>query len=138
MENTRRFIPQAAVIAVRDGRVCLVLSNNRKRWVVPKGCIETGQSAGETALQEAWEEAGLVGLLTPDPLGTYLYEKAGKSHHVTVFLMKVTGVADDWPESEKRIRRWFIPHRATERIEEAGLQELIRGILLPEGVELLA
>src|SRR5579871_5885346 len=99
-------VRQAAVIPIRAGRVCLVLSRGGKRWVIPKGCIEQGQTAGETALQEAWEEAGLVGTIHPEPVGSYLYEKAGMLCHVLVFLMHVTEVAQDWPEGRWRLRRW--------------------------------
>src|SRR3954470_24816720 len=91
-------IRQAAALPLRRGRVCLITSRSRKRWVIPKGWIEPGQTAGETALQEAWEEAGLVGALEREPIGTYLYEKEGQSYHVTVFVMKVTAAEQDWPE----------------------------------------
>src|SRR5262245_17445465 len=64
-------VRQAAAIPIRAGQVCMVLSSNGRRWVVPKGCIEPGQTAGETALREAWEEAGLVGALRPEPVGSY-------------------------------------------------------------------
>src|ERR1700736_677932 len=85
-------IRQAAAIPIRGGQICLVTSRSGKRWVVPKGCIEPGQTAGETALQEAWEEAGLVGSLREQPVGSYQYEKCGIVCHVTVFLMHVTEV----------------------------------------------
>src|SRR6266446_6909575 len=91
-------IRQAAALALRKGRVCLITSRNGKRSVIPKGWIEPGQTAGETALQEAWEEAGLVGALDREPIGSYLYEKEGRTYHVVVFVMKVTSVAQDWPE----------------------------------------
>ncbi len=71
MANASEFIRQAAALPVRNGKVCLVTSSNGKRWVIPKGLIEPGQTAGETALQEAWEEAGLVGVLEPDPIGSF-------------------------------------------------------------------
>ncbi len=73
MRTVTSEVRQAAVIAIREGRICMVLSSGGKRWVVPKGCIEPGQTAGETALEEAWEEAGLVGVLGPEPIGSYLY-----------------------------------------------------------------
>src|SRR5262245_41164227 len=69
------LLRQAAVIPVRDGQVCLVSSRSGKRWVVPKGCMEPGKTAGEVALLEAWEEAGLLGRLAPEPVGSYVYEK---------------------------------------------------------------
>src|SRR4051794_39142176 len=90
-------IRQAGGIPVNDGQVCVVSSRGGKRWVVPKGCLEPGKTAGEIALQEAWEEAGLVGVLEPEPVGSYFYEKAGFTCYVTVFLLRVTRTAEDWP-----------------------------------------
>jgi 8-oxo-dGTP pyrophosphatase MutT (NUDIX family) len=121
------LIRQAAAIPIRDGQVCVVNSRSGKRWVIPKGCLEAGKSAGEIALQEAWEEAGLVGFLQPDPVGTYLYEKSGTTCHVTVFILRVTDLADDWPEREWRQRRWLSFAQAQAQIEDLGLRELIRG-----------
>jgi 8-oxo-dGTP pyrophosphatase MutT (NUDIX family) len=109
----------------------MVLSSNGKRWVVPKGCIEQGQTAGETALQEAWEEAGLVGVLRSVPVGSYLYEKSGSCYHVTVFLMHVTEARDEWPERVLRTRLWLSPDQALARVEERGLRKLIRQFLAP-------
>src|SRR5262245_42443065 len=96
--------PQAAAIPLLDGKVCLVLSSNGRRWVLPKGWIDEGQSAGETALQEAWEEAGLLGRLSRKPVGAYRYDKAGRPCHVIVFQLDVTEVAAVWPESGWRCR----------------------------------
>jgi 8-oxo-dGTP pyrophosphatase MutT (NUDIX family) len=125
---------QAAVIPVRSGRVCLVLSSSGKRWVVPKGCIKAGQAPGETALQEAWEEAGLTGVLWRKPVGSYFYEKNGRPHHVTVFVMHVTGISDVWPERGRRRRSWLQPARALSRIDRPGLRQLMRSVLAAEPV----
>jgi 8-oxo-dGTP pyrophosphatase MutT (NUDIX family) len=129
MATVSDAIRQAAAIPVRAGQLCLVTSSSGKRWVVPKGCLEPGKTAGEIALQEAWEEAGLLGVLRPEPLGSYLYEKYGNRYHVVVFLMHVTQAAEEWPESGVRERCWLTPTQALVRIEERGLRELIRGIM---------
>ena len=121
-------IRQAAAIPIQDGQVCLVTSRSGKRWVIPKGCMEPGKSSGEIALQEAWEEAGLVGLLHPDPIGTYLYEKMGFTCHVTVFVMQVTDAVTVYPEHDQRERIWVSFSQALRRIEDQGLRELIRGV----------
>lgn len=126
MANSAGFIRQAAALPVRNGRVCLVTSSNGRRWVIPKGLIEPGQTAGETALQEAWEEAGLVGTLLPEPVGSYLYEKNGGTCHVTVFLMQVSEVAQEWPERELRQRSWVGVGGALERIDDPGLADIVR------------
>jgi 8-oxo-dGTP pyrophosphatase MutT (NUDIX family) len=129
MTDTTPWILQAAAIPIKDGRVCLVTSSSGRRWVVPKGLIDEGKTAGEMALQEAWEEAGLVGLLDAEPVGTYLYAKYGGTCHVTVFLMQVTEVAQDWPERTLRQRRWVRPAEAIRLIEDEGLRLVIRGAL---------
>lgn len=117
---------QAAVVPVRDGRVCLVTSSSGRRWVVPKGQIDPGHTAGEAALVEAWEEAGLVGALAGEPIGTYAYEKYGRELHVLVFRMLVTEARDDWPERAIRSREWVTLDDALERIDESGLRDLLK------------
>ena len=123
-------LQQAAAIPIHLGQVCVVSSRGGKRWVVPKGCLETGKTASEIALQEAWEEAGLVGLLQPDPVGSYLYDKAGLTCHVLVFLLHVTQVCEHWPEESFRERCWLAPAQAVARIEDRGLREIVRGTLV--------
>jgi 8-oxo-dGTP pyrophosphatase MutT (NUDIX family) len=122
------LVRQSAAIPVLGGQVCLVTSRSGKRLVVPKGCIEPGKTAGEIALLEAWEEAGLVGVLQSEPVGSYLYDKGDNTYHVLVYLMQVTQVADEWPERDQRDRKWMSYAQALVRVEEFGLRELIRGL----------
>jgi 8-oxo-dGTP pyrophosphatase MutT (NUDIX family) len=117
---------QAAAIPIHAGRICLVTSRSGKNWVVPKGCLEPGKTAGQIALQEAWEEAGLVGSLHREPVGSYLYQKWGATYHVTVFLMEVTEVAAAWPEAKQRQRQWFHPTKAQMRVDNPGLREILQ------------
>src|SRR5262249_53676649 len=112
MPDTSSWIPQAAALPVKGGRVCLVSSSSGKRWVIPKGLIDSGKTAAEMALQEAWEEAGLTGVLQPEPLGSFTYQKYGGTCHVTVFLMSVAQAAEDWPERTLRERIWVSPREA--------------------------
>jgi 8-oxo-dGTP pyrophosphatase MutT (NUDIX family) len=131
MEGSADFIRQAGAIPIRGKKVCLVTSSNGKRWVIPKGIIDPGHTAGEAALQEAWEEAGLVGTLRKEPVGSYVYGKWGRSCHVTVFLMQVTEVAGDWPEKAVRQRAWVPFAEAPERVQDRGLREVLRAALGP-------
>lgn len=119
-------ISQSAAIPVLDGRVCMVTSRSGRRWVFPKGQIDPGHTPGQAALLEAWEEAGVVGSLDPEPIGNYVYEKVGCPHHVLVFRMRVIEVRDIWPEQGQRDRSWLTVSEAIERIDEAGLRELLR------------
>jgi 8-oxo-dGTP pyrophosphatase MutT (NUDIX family) len=129
MATSPGTIRQSAAIPVRAGQVCLVTSSSGKRWVVPKGCMEPGKTAGEVALQEAWEEGGLVGVLLPEPIGSYLYEKYGNEYFVTVFVLQVSEVLDEWPERELRQRAWLSPAQAMARVDDRGLRELIRAVV---------
>ncbi len=126
MPDSNGYVRQAAALPIRRGRICLITSRNGRRWIIPKGWIEAGQTAGESALQEAWEEAGLTGALENEPIGSYLYEKEGRTYHVIVFIMNVTNVAQDWPERELRQRSWVSTDGFLDRIDDAGLLELVR------------
>ncbi len=127
-------VRQAGVVATKDGLVCLVTSSSGKRWVIPKGCMEPGKSPGEIALQEAWEEAGLVGVLRREPLGSFVYEKFASRHHVLVYAMQVTGATESWPEAHLRQRVWLTAEQALARLDDPGLCDIIRGVLLDERV----
>ena len=123
------FVAQAPVLPIRGARVCLVLSTNGKRWGIPKGRIERRHTAGETALQEAWEEAGLVGVLRRNPVGSYRYQKCGKDFHVTVFFMMVSEITDTFPEDHRRLRRWVRTDKMLRHISDPSLRRLLRRVL---------
>jgi len=123
------IIHQSAAIPLRGGKICVVRSSSGKRWIVPKGCLEPDKSLSEIALQEAWEEAGLVGVLNPEPVGSYLYEKWDSTCHVTVFIMRVTEEADEYPESMLRERAWVTPSQALLRIKDRGLRAVLSKVL---------
>ena len=124
-----QVIPQAAAIAVRDGLVCLVTSSRTRRWTLPKGTIEAGQTAEECVRQESWEEAGLFGALQPEPLGWYEGDKLGRPTAVAVFLLHVTEVSDDWPERAIRRRHWVTPKKALTVLAVAGQREVLRAAI---------
>ncbi|QDU24257.1 NUDIX hydrolase [Urbifossiella limnaea] len=119
-------VRQSAVLAVSDDRVCLVTARSGRRWVIPKGQIDPGHTAGEAALIEAWEEAGLAGTLDGEPVGSFVYEKLGRAHHVLVYRMTVTAVHDRYPEMGSRQRAWVTVDEAIDRVDEPGLRDLLR------------
>lgn len=123
---------QSAVVPIADGQVCMITSSSGKRWIVPKGMIDAGHTAGESALMEAWEEAGLVGVLRPEPAGSYVYQKYGRTHHVVVFVMEVTEAVSDWPERTIRRREWVSPEVASDRVDELALKLIIESLFKAE------
>jgi 8-oxo-dGTP pyrophosphatase MutT (NUDIX family) len=132
MRKPAEMIHQAAAIPLRDGRVCLVMSASKRKWIIPKGHIERNETAEETAVREAWEEAGLIGSVTPNPVGSYHYEKCGQIYCVTVFLMQVIATTDQWPECGRRPRRWLPPLQAFSVVQHPELRHLLRQALLPQ------
>lgn len=120
------MILQAAALPLWDNKIVLVSSRSGRRWVLPKGIIDPGKSAVETALQEAWEEAGIKGKLREPALGEYTYEKWNDELKVLVFLLKVTSLADEWPERTTRERKLVEPEEAVELMEEKDLRKLMR------------
>jgi 8-oxo-dGTP pyrophosphatase MutT (NUDIX family) len=107
----------------------MVISRGGKGLVVPKGRLEPGRTAEQMALQEAWEEAGVLGIVHRRPLGSYRYTKAGIRFMVVTFLMEVTTVVKNWPESHWRSRHWLLPDEAVTRAHQRGLCRLLRKVL---------
>jgi 8-oxo-dGTP pyrophosphatase MutT (NUDIX family) len=129
MRSTSAAVRQAAAIPVKGNQICLITSSDGKRWVIPKGHIEPGHTPQKAAVQEAWEEAGLVGILEESPIGDYVYEKAGVPYHVTVFVLHVSRSADAWPEAHRRERCWVRAEEAVNFIAQRGLNHLIQQAL---------
>ncbi|HKS28396.1 MAG TPA: NUDIX hydrolase [Pyrinomonadaceae bacterium] len=123
------FYRQSGVIPYRVAgagvEIMLITSRRRARWIIPKGVVDLGAAPEESALKEAFEEAGLEGEATGAELGEYEYEKWGGTCRVRVYLMRVVRVLDDWPESGARERRWMTVEQAAEAVREERLKELI-------------
>jgi 8-oxo-dGTP pyrophosphatase MutT (NUDIX family) len=127
--NQPPFIQQSAVIPYRivNGKIeiMVITSSTKKRWVIPKGLIEPDMTPQDSAAKEAWEEAGIIGLVLPNLLGTYQYHKLQKTCQVEVFLLQVEIVLDNWPEAKKRKREWVSINKAVKRMEEIELKQII-------------
>lgn len=123
-----KVVRQAGVVAVRGDRVCVINSRSGARTVIPKGHIDPGHTPAEAARIEAWEEAGLTGTLSADPVGEYGYDKFGQAYTVSVFLMTEVAEAGDWPEARERTRQWLSFGEAARRVGEPGLRRILEGL----------
>jgi len=124
----RSIIDQASAIPYRRdaGRLefCLITSVKRGRWGFPKGIIDPGDTAEETALKEAEEEAGLSGRIVSDVVGRYEYHKWGSRLIVGVFLMEVTHTAEQWLEDQIRQRCWCTTDEVRHRVDRPELADI--------------
>lgn len=129
---------QVAALCYRDGKagreVLLITSRDTGRWIVPKGWPIEGKDGAQSALQEAWEEAGVrKAEIGSDPIGTYFYEKGlddGDSIPIEaeVYLAQVTKLRDSYPEVDQRERAWFAPQEAANLVDEPELRDILRAL----------
>jgi uncharacterized protein Yka (UPF0111/DUF47 family)/8-oxo-dGTP pyrophosphatase MutT (NUDIX family) len=134
-------IRQIAALPYRikpDGSAAILLITSRetKRWVIPKGNRMRGIGPHHAAEIEAFEEAGISGILCPTSLGTFDYDKrrtngSAKPARVEVFPLAVTEELVDWPEQHQRERHWFDLAAAAEAVDEPELRAIIQAFREP-------
>lgn len=111
-------------------KVLLITSRGTGRWVIPKGWPMEGRTLAGAAEQEAWEEAGARGQISHEELGRYGYDKDQDSGfavpvEVRVFALRVSSLANTFPEDDQRDRQWFSLAEAAEHIREPGLKKIL-------------
>lgn len=108
----------------------LLIQDAKDRWTIPKGHIEDGETAQETAKREIGEEAGLTNVEVIGWLGkiNFRYRRIDKLVLMTtqVFLVKALGDTDairkeDWMNGI----RWFSFADALDAIEYDDIGKLI-------------
>ncbi len=116
-----------------DGKVqvLLITSRGSGRWIVPKGWPVDGQTPGDAALTEAWEEAGVVGKVDWRPLGLFSYRKMIAEDDdlpcvAMVYPVRVKSLAKTFPEAQERKRRWVSRKKAAQMVEEPELAQIIK------------
>jgi 8-oxo-dGTP pyrophosphatase MutT (NUDIX family) len=116
--------------------VLLITSRDTGRWILPKGWPMPGLAPEAAAEQEAWEEAGVEGVMNPVCLGRYGYQKclsvtAQVPCAVAVYGLRVVSLADKFPEVKERTRQWFRQDVAATMVNEPDLASLIAGFVPP-------
>ncbi|MBT9581862.1 NUDIX hydrolase [bacterium] len=126
------FLEQAGAVPYRwvEGQlqVLLVTSRSSGDWIVPKGMIDPGQNSQQTALQEAYEEAGVRGELGPH-LGVVHGSKRGYPIRVELFALHVRQQLSPWMEQDFRRRKWFEADLAALQLaRDPALAELVKAL----------
>jgi 8-oxo-dGTP pyrophosphatase MutT (NUDIX family) len=121
-------------------QVLLITSRDTGRWVVPKGWIMDGRTEAQSALTEAWEEAGVIGAVSEAAMGHFVYPKVladgvALPVRVALFPVEVARLKRRYPEMRERERRWFRPSSAAERLGEPDLARLVSAFTPPRDGE---
>jgi 8-oxo-dGTP pyrophosphatase MutT (NUDIX family) len=108
----------------------LVTSRQARRWIIPKGWPHKGQTPYRSAANEAFEEAGVVGVVRRRSLGSFSYEKQLKKGRVVecvvrVYALKVKRQTVEWPEKSMRAVKWLSPRAAAKMVREPMLRKII-------------
>lgn len=112
--------------------VLLVTSRGTGRWIIPKGWVIPGKNGPQSALQEAWEEAGVeTATVLPQPLGYYSYDKILKTGlplriRTTVYAIHPTAMKKTFPECDQRKLKWVSPSEAADLLNEPELKSILR------------
>lgn len=109
----------------RKGRVALVRERKRsgaRRWTLPKGRLERGETLEEAALREVHEETGVRARITG-----YVDVHEGKRSFVHYFRMEVVRIGAPLDDRVEEVR-FVAPARATELLRSSRDRRILRGV----------
>ena len=108
----------------------LLIQDSKNRWTIPKGHIEPGETAKQTAVREIGEESGLknVGVLSWLGKIHFKYRRLDKLVLMTTQVYLVQSLdKNERPTKEKWMNgiRWFSFNDALDAIEYADIEKLM-------------
>ena len=125
--------PTAGGIVFRQGEKgveILLIQDAKDRWTIPKGHIEEGETAQQTARREIGEEAGLKEVDILGWLGKihFRYRRIDKLVLMTtqIYLVRAKGDTNDIQKEEwMNGIKWFAFHDALDAIEYEDIGKLM-------------
>ncbi|WWC61246.1 uncharacterized protein I303_103827 [Kwoniella dejecticola CBS 10117] len=111
-----RHVAMALIYSPQTDRLLMITSRQHPDlWIFPKGGIEKGETSGQAAVRESWEEAGTPpSLPAPEDEERLMMlalpsKKNGAVWHVHILEVNedVVECIEQWPEKHERRRQWF-------------------------------
>jgi 8-oxo-dGTP pyrophosphatase MutT (NUDIX family) len=132
--KTRSEVSAGGVVFRRSPHLEVALASRRTRrgdlaWGLPKGLVESGEEAAETAVREVREETGLEARIERslgDITYWYVWEGQRVRKRVTFFLMEATGGDPSLHDFEMEEVRWFPLSDADRAATYRSEQDIIR------------
>jgi 8-oxo-dGTP pyrophosphatase MutT (NUDIX family) len=114
-----------------EGTRVLLIRDPYDQWGLPKGHIETGETASAAALREIGEETGLTDLRLGEPLPTidwYFRADGRLVHKFCHFFLVEAPHGDPRPRREEGISdcRWTSLEEALDRVSYDNAREVLR------------
>jgi 8-oxo-dGTP pyrophosphatase MutT (NUDIX family) len=132
-DQSVRFKQFAALpYRVRDDdlEILLITTRKKRRWSVPKGWPIRRSTPQQTAVIEAYEEAGVRGDVGEAEIGRFRKRRQRKNQQVVcevqIFPLEVTRQQNHWPEKQERSRMWVAPRKAAKLVKKSGLRRAIK------------
>lgn len=113
------------------GKACYLMVTSRRtgRWIFPKGSVISGMTPWDSAAQEAFEEAGVRGVVETEPLGSYstlkIREMRRRRLAVDLYPLRITDQLQEWPEAHQRHRHWVLLPEARRLLSDPQLVEIV-------------
>jgi diadenosine hexaphosphate hydrolase (ATP-forming) len=125
--------PEAGGVVYRitkAGKLQIVLFQDiRDRWTIPKGHIEEGETAQESAIREIGEEVGLFGIEPICWLGkvNFRYRRVNSLVIINMQTYLFKAGRDDTPKKEEWMHdvRWFDFDEAVDKIAYEDVAKLV-------------
>src|SRR4051812_11657862 len=113
-----------------DFEILLITTRKKRRWSVPKGWPIKCSTPQQTAATEAYEEAGVHGVVGKKHIGQFRKRRLKKQQpvicDVQIFPLSVARQRENWPEQNERSRIWVAPRKAAKLVKKPGLRRAIK------------
>ena len=115
---------KTGVVATREknGQTeVLLVSTKNNGWGVPKGNLMPELGKKKTALEEAYEEAGVLGEIDGDKKATIEHP----DWTLDLYPMKISKLLKKWPEMDWREREWVSLKKVKKKLGCSALVECV-------------
>lgn len=129
MKNAEQV--SAGGLVVEDGKVLLISTQNGRRWQLPKGRLEPGETAAQAAVREVREETGVTGTIVstlPTVEYWFMERELGRIHKwVHYFLLHyVEGSCENFDPNEVSGAAWVHWDEALARLTFDNERNVVR------------